>query len=85
MWYLKKILMKGAKIVNKQLLKGLIVQYDGTQLALAEAMGLSLSRLNAKINENNADFTQNEIAFIKNRYNLTNNQVVDIFFSAEVS
>lgn len=66
--------------MDKQLLMSCVVRYDKTQGALANAMGLSLSRLNAKINANGAQFNQDEIAFIKNRYNLSDDQVVEIFF-----
>ena len=44
--------------VKKQSLQGHIVKHDKKQSVLADAMGLSLSRLNAKINETNAEFTQ---------------------------
>lgn len=71
--------------MNKQLLKGLIIANDGNQSTLAEAMGISLSRLNAKINETGAEFSQSEIAFIRDRYKLNKSQVVDIFFSHDVS
>ena len=71
--------------MNSQMLKGIITMKDGSQAILAEAMGLSLSRLNAKINETNAEFTQSEIAFIRDRYNLDKSQVSDIFFAKEVS
>lgn len=68
--------------MKSQELKGLIIAKDKKQLVLAEAMGLSLSRLNAKINETSgAEFTQSEIAFIRDRYKLSNTQVNDIFFS----
>ena len=63
-------------------LKPYIMRYDGTQKALAEAMGISLSRLNAKINgTNNADFKQSEIQFLRERYKLSNKEVGDIFFA----
>jgi len=71
--------------MNKQLLKAYIVKYDGKQANLAEAMGISLSRLNAKINEKSAEFTQSEISFIRERYHLTNEEVADIFFNERVS
>lgn len=71
--------------MNKNALKGLIVSHDGKQEVLAEAMGLSLSRLNAKITENNAEFTKSEIEFIRDRYKLSRKQVMDIFFSNNVS
>lgn len=72
--------------MNSNLLKSYIVRYDGTQQKLADAMGLSLSRLNAKINgTNHADFTQTEVSFIRNRYKLSNKDVCDIFFARGVS
>lgn len=71
--------------MNKQALKGLIVSNDGKQEVLAEAMGLSLSRLNAKINESDAEFNKSEIEFIRKRYKLSRKQVMDIFFTNEVS
>lgn len=71
--------------MNSQMLKGIIKMNDGSQAILAEAMGLSLSRLNAKINETGAEFTQSEIAFIRDRYHLSNVQVTDIFFEVKVS
>ena len=68
---------------NSKLLKSYIVRYDGTQEKLAEAMGISLSRLNAKINgTGGADFSQSEIAFIRMRYKLSNREVCDIFLQA---
>jgi hypothetical protein len=66
--------------MNKAKLKSLIVLHDGNQESLADAMGVSLSRLNAKINENNAEFTQREIDFIIRRYCLNDADVMDIFF-----
>lgn len=67
--------------MKSQSLKGIIRAKDGSQSVLAEAMGISLSRLNAKINETGAEFTQSEITFIRDRYKLTKEQVTDIFFS----
>lgn len=71
--------------MNSQKLKGLITANDGNQSTLADAMGISLSRLNAKINETGAEFSQSEIAFIRDRYKLNKSQVVDIFFTNDVS
>ena len=65
--------------MNSQLLKGLIKMHDGSQSVLADAMGLSLSRLNAKINETSAEVSQNEIIFIRDRYKLSPEQVSDVF------
>ena len=72
--------------MNKNALKGLIIAHDGNQTVLAEAMGMSLSRLNAKINEKSgAEFTKSEIEFIRNRYKMSRKQVMDIFFTNVVS
>ena len=67
--------------MNKQALKGLIISNDGNQATLAKAMGLSLSRLSAKINESGAEFNKSEIEFIRKRYKLSRKQVMDIFFT----
>ncbi|MEG2521288.1 MAG: hypothetical protein RSA49_00230 [Anaerovoracaceae bacterium] len=66
--------------MNKQMLQSLIVLRDFKQENLAKALGISLSRLNAKMNENNAEFTQSEITAIRDRYKLTDKQVGSIFF-----
>jgi DNA-binding transcriptional regulator YiaG len=67
-------------------LKGLIVAKDGNQMNLAKAMNLSLSRLNAKINETGgAQFNKSEIEFIRDRYNLSTGEVGYYFFEETVS
>ena len=72
--------------MNSRLLKSFIVRYDKTQEKLAEAMEISLSRLNAKINGTGGeDFSQSEIAFIRERYHLSNRDVCEIFFAKDVS
>ena len=55
--------------MNKQLLASVLAKNGNTQSDLANVLGLSLSRTNAKINEaDGAQFTQNEIAAIKKAY-----------------
>lgn len=71
--------------MNKNRLKSLIVLYDGTQKNLAQAIGISQSRLNAKINEKNAEFTQKEIKMIADRYGLSASDISEIFFDNDVS
>lgn len=71
--------------MNKQALRGLIVTNDGKQENLAKAMGLSLSRLNAKINETGGEFSLSEIEFIRKRYKMSKKQVIDVFFTDTVS
>ena len=72
--------------INSQLLKSIIMKYDKTQAALADSMRISLSCLNAKINETDSrEFKQNEIAFIRDRYNLSESELIEVFFAPEVS
>lgn len=67
--------------MNKSLFRSFMVKFGDTQETLANAMGISLSRLNAKINSNGAEFTQSEILFIKQRYKLSASNVDAIFFA----
>ena len=56
--------------------------FGDRQQDLADALGLSLTRTNAKINNvNGAEFTMSEIYKIKIRYNLTPEEVDQFFFS----
>ena len=58
-----------------------MILHDDTRTDLAEALGMSIGTLNAKINETNGRcFNQPEIAFIKDRYDLTAEKVDRIFF-----
>lgn len=65
--------------MNKDLLRSHMVKNHDTQQTLAEALGISLSCLNAKINSTRSEFRQSEILEIKNRYRLTGDDVADIF------
>ena len=51
---------------------------------LAEALGLQISGINARIN-GKTDFRASEISKIRKRYNLTPEEVCKIFFSYEAS
>lgn len=67
--------------MNKALLMSEIIKHNETQVTVAEALGISLSRFNAKINEREgAEFTQGEIQFLIDRYQLTAEAVKAIFF-----
>ena len=70
--------------MNSNLLKAMIVKNGDTQEKLAEAMGLPTSALNMRIN-GKIEFRRNEINFIKQRYNLTNDEIDSIFFAEMVS
>ena len=67
--------------MKKSLLRSFMVKFGDTQETLANAMGISLSRLNAKINSNGAEFTQTEILFIKQRYDMKPEEVDNVFFA----
>ena len=72
--------------MNKQKLVGIMHGHGDRQEDLAKAIGISLQRFNAKINETDgAEFTQSEIQRIKERYNLTSDEVDAIFFTSFVS
>jgi DNA-binding XRE family transcriptional regulator len=72
--------------MNKALLKSHMAKNGDTQAQLAKVLGLSLSRLNAKINETGgAEFKQTEIGFIKDRYCITPEEIVAIFFDQILS
>lgn len=77
---------KGGVTVNKNLLISKMKLFGDRQEDLADALGLSLSRTNAKINETDgAEFTKREITIIKFRYHLTAEEVDAIFFAEKVS
>ena len=72
--------------MNKQKLVGIMHGNGDTQEILAKAIGISVQRFNAKINEtNNAEFTQGDIQRIKERYDLTAEDIDEIFFARLVS
>ncbi len=67
--------------MNKTLLRSVMVLYSDTNKTLAEYLGISVKSINDKINENGTEFKQSEIAAIKKRYSLTDEQVSNIFFN----
>lgn len=68
--------------MNKNKLVGVMHSNGDTQELLAKAIGCSLQRFNAKLNERNgAEFTQGEIHIIKERYQLSGKELETIFFS----
>ncbi len=67
--------------MNKRKLNAVMQLHGESQQTLAEYLQMSLSRLNAKINEyRGAQFRQNEIAAIQEHYNLSAEEVNEIFF-----
>ena len=71
--------------MDKKLLKSKMVLYGDTNRILAKALGISSVSLSAKLNENGSQFNQGEILKIKERYNLTPEDVDAIFFASVVS
>lgn len=67
--------------MNKQKLVGIMYENGDTQTTLANAIRIRVQRLNAKINSTGgAEFNQGEIQRVKDRYNLTCQEIDDIFF-----
>lgn len=68
--------------MNTNLLKSKMVLHGDTGATLAAALDISRQQFSAKLNETNgAEFTQREIAAIKERYELTSQEIDDIFFA----
>lgn len=67
--------------MNKMALRSVMALHGDTNRDLAELLEISEASVSAKINENNTEFKQGEIAKIQRRYNLTPDQVSNIFFA----
>lgn len=68
--------------MNKNKLISVIAEHGENQGILAAALGMSRVTFSRKISENGeAAFTQPEISAIKKRYNLTCEQIDEIFFA----
>ena len=67
--------------MNTKMLKATMVAHGDTQAQLADAIGISASNFNDKIN-GKVSFRQSDIAAIKERYNLSADDVDRIFFAA---
>lgn len=73
-------------MMNKNELVSVMKKHGDRQEDLANYIGISLQRFNAKINEKDgAEFTKGEIAKIKEKYGLNAEQVDQIFFVDDVS
>lgn len=67
--------------MKKELLRSIMVLHGDTNRDLANYLGITEQSVSNKINENGTEFKQGEIARIKARYNLTSDQVDQIFFA----
>lgn len=66
--------------MNKNLLKSVMALHGDKNKDLAILLEKSEQSISNKINERGTEFTQGEIAKIKEKYNLTAEQVEAIFF-----
>lgn len=71
---------KGSGKLNKNKLESQMKLFGDTAGDLAKFIGITRTTFSYKINEKNTEFTQSEIAKIKEKYNLSARQVDDIFF-----
>jgi len=72
--------------MNTNMLRSIMLLNGDNQNMLSEYLGISPQRLSSKINEKNgAEFTQNEIRSIKQKYNLSAKKVDEIFFTPIIS
>lgn len=72
--------------LHKRELEALMKLNGDTGNTLAEFLGIARSTFSAKLNgTNGAEFTVREIRAIKERYNLSAEQVDKIFFETKVS
>lgn len=67
--------------MKKELLRSIMVLHGDTNRDLADYLGISEQSVSNKINENGTEFKQGEISRIKERYNLSSEQVDSIFFA----
>lgn len=72
--------------MNKKKLESLMKLFDDTGQTLAEYLGIARPTFSNKLNETRgSEFTQGEIRMLKERYNLTAQDVDEIFFDSKVS
>ncbi len=72
--------------MNKRKLESVMRLNGDTGTSLAEFLNMARATFSAKINETNgAEFKQSEIAMIKEKYALSSDDIVAIFFDNKVS
>lgn len=77
---------RSGETLNKLKLAGVMKEHGDTQAMLANYLGISASRFNAKLNETRgAEFTQREIRSIGEKYSMSAEQICEIFFARLVS
>lgn len=71
-------------MINTQLLKSKMVLFNDDAKDISKAMNITTASYSAKIN-NKKEFKASEIEIIINRYNLTPDEIIEIFFKKEVT
>lgn len=72
--------------MNKLRLESVMRLHGDTGTSLAKFLNIARTTFSAKINETNGgEFTQNEISKIIDKYSLSPDEVVSIFFEKELS
>jgi transcriptional regulator with XRE-family HTH domain len=67
--------------MNGNELKVEMLRHGETGKDLAKKLGITRTTLSAKMNSKRAEFTQKEIATIKEHYDLTPERITEIFFA----
>ena len=67
--------------MKKEQLRSIMVLHGDTNKDLADYLGISEQSVSNKINENGTEFKQGEIARIKTKYNLSSEQIDNLFFA----
>lgn len=67
--------------MDKNKLRSFMALHGDTNKTLSEAIGISERSFSNKINETGSQFVQSEITAIKDRYSLSDSDVVSIFFA----
>lgn len=70
--------------MNTTLFRVFMVKNHEKQTELAEVMNMAQSALSNRIN-GKIEWKKKEINFFRNRWNLTDQETIDIFFNSEVS
>lgn len=71
--------------MNKPLLRSIMALNSDTNNSLAKHLGIAPLTISLKINNKGAEFTQSEIMSIAKKYELTAEQINQIFFVEKVS
>lgn len=72
--------------MNKKMYRSKMALYGDTNASVAAYLGITEQRNSAKVNgTHGAEYTQNEIRMLKERWDLSAEEVDCIFFADEVS